>query len=128
MLQLHLASPAPAVLVASPIIRKFCWLMLLSPSPTFAWHKVNPLSSSVRLFFLTPKVSDNKPGVVDEGGEPPKQFGYIPSIIWKFCWLLKNWTKFIKKLVNFSQFLGDNRAASYSGFKKGCPVQWCCFF
>jgi len=38
--------------------------------PTFAWHKVNLLSSSSVLlfFFLSPEVSDNKPGV-DEGNQ-----------------------------------------------------------
>jgi len=52
------------------------YLNLKPKPPTFAWHKVNLLSSnSVLLFFLSPEVSNNKPGVDGEEEDTfPKKF------------------------------------------------------
>jgi len=37
--------------------------------------------------------------------------GITPQIIWRFCWLLKNWTKFIKKIGHFAPILKQNYRA-----------------
>jgi len=83
-------------------------LILLS-LPTFAWHKVNVLSSSsVLLRFPPAKVSNNKPGMDGENKPPNNLVACIPTIIWRLCWLmLLSPSNFhdTKLIIKFSSFI-----------------------